>query len=539
MAHRLASLILGNRVSRGISQARFFAGIPGFLRTPISGDDARRIVRRRFESRRQRLLRIVRRSVFGDRGSVYRPLFQRAGIDGDALERLVDDAGVNGALAQLHAEGIYVTAEELKGRRPIRRDGLEIRTRPEAFANRCLARSVETASGGTTGRALRTRFDLDYLAERTVYDRIMFDMLDADDVPLAIWYPGLPAVTGVSNSLRYSKAGRRVDRWFRLPDGCGRSSRWSLATFAAVVASRLSPRPVPTPERLETEQAEHLLQWAIEQRDKRGRCIIQSYVSNAVRLAERAREGAMDLTNVLFIVGSEPVTPARSRAVCATGARMFPRYFATEIGSVGLGCGAPCEDGDYHLLSDTVAVIQPDGPGSDLHFTSLLENAPLILINAQLGDEATVEERACGCPLESLGFRTHLRQVHSRGRVTSGGVKIGVDDLARIVEEVLPRHFGGGASAYQWIEQDSDTGRPELTLRIDPGIGIIDESEVIDTALGEIARGGEAARLAVAVWRDTGSVRIVREAPKVTLRGKLLPVIIATSAEDDGTNSEQ
>lgn len=54
--------------------------------------------------------------------------------------------------------------------------------------------------------------------------------------------------------------------------------------------------------------------------------------------------------------------------------------------------------------------------------TTLRPRAPLILLNVALGDEAEMNGRACGSPVEGLGWATHLHTMRSSEKVTAGGM---------------------------------------------------------------------------------------------------------------------
>lgn len=92
-------------------------------------------------------------------------------------------------------------------------------------------------------------------------------------------------------------------------------------------------------------------------------------------------------------MGGEPPTPAKVREIERVGARCFPYYVVTEIGSVGSGCGNPVDQNDCHLFEDNVALIQHPRfvPGTEIevdafHFTTLVPTAPKILLNVESDD---------------------------------------------------------------------------------------------------------------------------------------------------------
>ena len=102
-----------------VAGARFLWRLPSFLRRSVSAEDARAILRDRLQRRETDFLALVKHAVFEDRGSPYRRLLGWAGCEYGDIERLVRQRGVEGALSVLFQAGVYLTADELKGRRPV------------------------------------------------------------------------------------------------------------------------------------------------------------------------------------------------------------------------------------------------------------------------------------------------------------------------------------------------------------------------------------------------------------------------------------
>src|SRR5262249_58080419 len=67
--------------------------------------------------------------------SVYRRLLVHVGCEPGDLERMVESDGVEGALTSLYRAGVYATADEIKGRHPMRRGSLALETTPASFLN--------------------------------------------------------------------------------------------------------------------------------------------------------------------------------------------------------------------------------------------------------------------------------------------------------------------------------------------------------------------------------------------------------------------
>jgi hypothetical protein len=360
----------------------------------------------------------------------------------------------------------------------------------------------------------------------------MFKMLDIYDTPLAIWYPKLPASTGISNSMRYAKIGHPPDRWFNIlaESSIHPELKNKLTTPAITWISRLSKTPLPRAQALSLSKAGAIVDWIVETRKRHTRCVVQSYVSQAVRICQSAMGRGVDLKGTLFIVGSEPLTEAKREEIEKVHAKVFPRYHATEIGSIAMGCGQPSEAGEFHLNSDTIAMIQAgniavEGVTKPFYFTSFLDTAPKIMINVELGDSGVVQNRKCGCLLDEIGFNTHLFRVRSISRATSEGMSLCYSELQRIVETVLPCRYGGSSIDYQWVEAEDNNSLTRLLLYINPGIGPLNENEILKGILDDLRQIDRSHHLQAEIWRQAKTVKIVRQSPMTTSSGKTIPII--------------
>jgi hypothetical protein len=257
-------------------------------------------------------------------------------------------------------------------------------------------------------------------------------------------------------------------------------------------------------------------------------CAIQTYVSSALRICIAAQERGMELSKVQFIVGSERLSPGKRKAIEASGARVYARYFATEAGSIAFSCGDPEALEDYHLADDTMAMIPCEAGGNQggtLLTTSLLATGPKVLINADLGDRGRLIERSCSCLVGEMGFRKHVVGVSSARRATTEGMALPYAELIRQAEELLPAHFGGSALDYQWVELEDDHALTRLRLRTSPRLGKLDASEVRNYIFEQLLRSDKRNRLYVEIWRQAGTLEIVSELPVTTSLGKQHPLV--------------
>jgi hypothetical protein len=523
--------VIGRLVGKCLAYYRFLRRLRPFLEVPLSADGAPSLLRQRLESRADSFLDSVRRCVFDRSGSPYAPLFAHAGCAYGDLEDEVRRQGLNPTLRRLARAGVCISLDEFKGRVPIVRGGLEIPVKPTDFDSPFAKAAAELSTGGSTGRPVRVYKDLDYLAARTLYDQIFFRELAILDVPLALWYPGPPSAAGFDNAIRYAKAGRTAARWFDLQSRGlrARGTDARVLTVGAGWVTRSMPNRIPCPEPVPLNDVSFVLNWLLRQRCRQGRAVVQTYVSQAVRLSRYARERGIGLDDIVLIIGSEPMTPAKYEEMAASGATIFLRYFSSELGSIGIGCTDAREPADLHLMTDMVALVQPDEEDDagerPFMFTSLAEKMPKVMINTGLGDCGIVEERECSCPFGELGFTTHLSEVHSVRRVTCEGMTVPVAELSRIIEQAIRPKYGGSTLDYQWVEQEDSSGRSRLRLRIAPSVGGLDGAGVADDVLAELARGSRGGRLTAGVWRQAGTIGVERSQPRATASAKTLPFV--------------
>jgi hypothetical protein len=154
-----------------------------------------------------------------------------------------------------------------------------------------------------------------------------------------------------------------------------------------------------------------------------------SFVSPAILLCRAARAAGLDLRGGVLTVGGEPLTPARQATLRASGLRVMSGYATTEAGGIATECLAPEASGDLHVQLDRVVLIQPGPavgssglPEDGLLATALRPTAPVVLLNASLGDQGRLTTRACRCPLGALGWTVHLDHLRSFEKLTAGGM---------------------------------------------------------------------------------------------------------------------
>ncbi|MDQ7859193.1 MAG: hypothetical protein QN174_00380 [Armatimonadota bacterium] len=511
--------------------ARFARKLRESLRHPVTAEQARAIVRRRLEAREANFLEVVERAVFGNPRSPYLPLLARAGCALGDLRETVRARGLEPALEALRAAGVYVTAEEAKGRTPIVRGDLVVPVRDTDFDNPLLRADYGAETGGTTGPVIRVGVSVENLLAEAPNALLAFEAHGLRGLPMGQWRGILPNTSAVNNLFRSGAfIGQRHVRWFS-PSPMSwtvRRLKPRALTMCIVGVGWLSGVRLPWPRYVPLDRADVVARWAAQTAAAHGGCVLRCVASTALRVALAAQEHGLSLAGVTMIAGGEPITPAKAAGIARSGARWVPAYAFTEGGNVGFGCARPVAPDDVHVYRDLHAIIQaPRRIGASattvpaLYFSSLSPTARKILLNAENGDYAILEPRACGCPLEAHGFTAHLREIRSFGLLTSEGTMVVATDMVRVLEEVLPARFGGSALDYQMVEEEDDAGFTRLRLLIHPRVAVADEADVVRTIVQHLTG------LSRNLWTEVGTIRVVRAAPALTAQGKLVPLHLA------------
>jgi phenylacetate-coenzyme A ligase PaaK-like adenylate-forming protein len=277
-----------------------------------------------------------------------------------------------------------------------------------------------------------------------------------------------------------------------------------------------------------------IVRWVSEKRLAGKTCCIKTAASNAARIAQAAGKLGISLAGTKFIVGGEPFTEAKRETIHRAGAAATVHYVFSAGGSVGNGCADPLYPDEVHINQHTFAVIphhkplNNDGPPiRPLLFTTLLPTDPRLLLNVENGDYGILEERDCGCALQRAGLTRHLRHIRSYEKFTSEGMNYFYGDLFDTLEKILPAEFGGGPGDYQLVEEEDDRGQTRLTLRVHPDVPNLNEDALLRRLHEELAKGSRANEFGAKVWQAAGTLRIRREIPYTSARGKILPLHIS------------
>jgi len=504
-----------------------------FLRYPLTLEQAGAAVRRRLRQRERSFLRLMQHAVYGNPHSPYRALLQHVGIAVGDLTQLVARDGLEATLGRLYEAGVHVTPEEFKGRRPIRRPGLELSINPHDFDNPLAAGHFEGRTGGSHGPALPVPVDFRRFAHEASSLHAFLEGFGLRERPVAAWRGVPPVVSGIKMILSYAKVGLKVERWFaqnKLPETPDTAASIQF-TRDVLDAARSLGWPLPEPEYVHQDDAVTIARWLADCRAAGRPAQLDTNSSSGVRVCLAAFDHGLDISESFFRLGGEPYTEAKAAVIHRAGCRAANHYSLTEAGRIGVACAAPEHVDEVHLLTDKFAVLQraaPNDPAGSseqdgaLLLTTLLPSVGKIMLNVDSGDCGEIRRRDCGCPLGALGLGLHAWHLRSFERITSEGLSYLRGDLVPLVEQILPERFGGNATDYQLVEVE-DGGLPFIEIVVSPRVGPV-EVAALSGAVYDWLRTRPGEQLMADFWQDANTVRVVRRAPYTTSAAKVLPL---------------
>jgi hypothetical protein len=174
---------------------------------------------------------------------------KHAGCEPGDLERLVRSEGLEDALHDLYRRGVYLTLDELKGRKPVVRGSLCTLVEAGSLRRAPTGVNLPATTSGRGGR--RTPVTLDF--ESTWRNRpnmalALEAQTDAQAWDFACWrIPGTSALLALIN---HAQLGIRVVRWFThvAPDSTRVHPRYLWSARLVRWSSIFAARPLPPPE---------------------------------------------------------------------------------------------------------------------------------------------------------------------------------------------------------------------------------------------------------------------------------------------------
>ncbi len=333
-------------------------------------------------------------------------------------------------------------------------------------------------------------------------------------------------LTGFKRTVQYTVMGRPPQRWFCYAD----QGDW--ATTLLIKAARLLiGLSVPQPELIPSDRVLDVARYISWANTPRG-ILVTAFVNPALRLMLAAEEAGIRLGNVAFVVGGEPLTPLKRRQFEQRGFSVYSLFSSSESGPIAWACPVPQESDDLHVLTDRLALRQyqrtVDRDGATVAaymLTSILPDARYVMVNMESGDYGGLEVRRCGCFLDSLGYHLHVFAIRSFEKLTAEGITFIGPDLITLLEEVLPREFGGDSRHYQLVEGEDSQGFTKLYVLASPRLGEVDHEALRQTVLREIGRrhlSQGTGPYVQRIWDGANTIQVLRREPLATATGKIL-----------------
>ncbi|MHA2216755.1 MAG: hypothetical protein ACXADW_08665 [Candidatus Hodarchaeales archaeon] len=511
----------------------FVFGIRKFLKDQVTLEEAREIVRYRMENREENFLKIVEKGIYGYKRSPYLGLLKHADYRFSDVKRLVNNDGIESALKTLREEGVYVSYEESKGKTRIIRNGKTIETQESDFHNPHIASYYEGRTGATRSAGTKIRSNFNFLEQRAPYEVLLNDIYGIQDAPKGIWLHVLPVLSGTNRILRNAKIGAETSKWFTPMDPnenvVHRVNKWILN--AMLYEGRLLGKKLPKPEFVNPKDAVVIAKWIDSKLKEFGACIFYTSPGLAVRICNEAEKSGLELDGGTFILGGEPLSKAKLKRIRSIKCSVINHYVMSESGTIGYGCKNPVNGDEVHFFKDSLALIQhkrkivlSETEIDSMLLTSLLTSAPRILFNMETDDFGIVESRDCGCGFQDLGFTEHIHNIRSFTKLTGEGVTFLGIDVIKVLEEELPRLFGGGPIDYQIVEKEDSYGLTKIILNVSPDVSGINEEELKEKLIELLNPSGRDTN--IDMWEKAESFLINRSPPILTRSGKIMPIHI-------------
>jgi hypothetical protein len=503
-----------------------------FLRTKVSYEEASDKILGKEEKRDENFLHFVKRGVYENRNSPFLKLLKSANLEFEDVRSLVKNEGVEGALDELLGNGVYITLDEFKGKADCVRNGKTFRFDESDFDNTLFRSGLETTTGGTRSAGTRVVINFNALADGAENYAVFYKVHNLLDSPKVIW---LPVGLGLTVSLTHIKIGNTPVEWFsqiKWSPTVGRVNFYSvfknsMMSKSVIYGAKMMGIDFPRMKSLNFEGTETVCRSISKLAKENSVCCVMTYPSSALRACKIAAERGIDIDGTVFIVGGEPLTPAKRKEIEKAGAGVIPFYAASETGTISFGCGKQSHCDDTHLMRHELAMIQykrevMEGKKVDAFLlSSLSPEARKFLINVEIGDCGVIKRTDCGCGYGKLGFRDIIYNIRSFEKLTGEGMTLIGSDMVEVIEDDLPAMFGGSSTDYQLVEDEDEKGFTHMDVLVSPEVGKVDGKKVVDAVYEGLARRSKVRNESFDVWKDAGTIRVKREKPIITRGGKI------------------
>src|ERR1051326_2124848 len=141
--------------------------LPGFFRRRVTLDAAVEEVRAGIARRGETFLEMARTEIYADPGHPYHRVLPIAGCEYGDLSAHVMKDGLDATLERLARAGVYLTADEFKGKKDVIRGGAAFRVSPERLQRRRGAAGLTVQTSGSSDRPMTTTMTLGRLEFHT------------------------------------------------------------------------------------------------------------------------------------------------------------------------------------------------------------------------------------------------------------------------------------------------------------------------------------------------------------------------------------
>ncbi|HEX9442830.1 MAG TPA: hypothetical protein VGA73_01865, partial [Candidatus Binatia bacterium] len=232
--------------------------------------------------------KLARARIYADPASPYLRLLKIAGCEFSDLQAGVLAQGLEATLTRLAGEGVYLTADEFKGKKDVVRAGRAFRVSPGAFQHPSPLPGLMIQTSGTGDQPMRSTASLGRLGFHVPAMAVFFAAHDLFGSSHAMHDAALPASGGTSNLLIYARLGIATERWFTRPapakNPFGAAYHY-LTTRLIVGLGNLYGPGFPRPE---FRDPKDIVLWIEAQKARGKNCCVTTPASNAGRIARTA-----------------------------------------------------------------------------------------------------------------------------------------------------------------------------------------------------------------------------------------------------------
>jgi len=140
----------------------------------ITPERAEAEIKKTLENREKNFLALAKAEIYDRAQSPYLKLLQMAQCEYADLEQETRRNGIEATLKKLAGEGVYITSEEFKGKRPIVRGRVSYQVFPDDFSSLGSLPGIHSQSSGTKNKPIYSFVTLEWLRTRALVMSVFF-----------------------------------------------------------------------------------------------------------------------------------------------------------------------------------------------------------------------------------------------------------------------------------------------------------------------------------------------------------------------------